>query len=114
MPSNTTKEPVLFPSDKGVGSPPRFANGDSGVWHMSHLIEREVQRQLLAVPAVHFDSLVVRLVPQGVCLQGVMHVQSGASDTPDIAAIARRAAGVDHVLNQLVITDSTANLVASD
>lgn len=68
----------------------------------SHMLERAVQRELLANEQIEIDSLVVRRVDDGsVCLQGVMHVpETGASD---IESIVRQVAGVDAVLNRLVV-----------
>ncbi len=47
-----------------------------------------------------FASLVVRRIPGGICLQGVLDVDD---DLPDVDSLARRVAGVDQVLNQLVM-----------
>lgn len=49
-----------------------------------------------------FLSLVVRRIPGGVCLQGVVV----DDDEIDIEVTARELAGVDHVVNQLVVIRS--------
>ncbi len=70
-----------------------------------HLLEMDVRQRLLSQPAVHFNSLVVRRLRNGVCLQGVVQVDS---DGPDVNTLALSVAGVEEVLNHLVVlpTDS--------
>ena len=65
-----------------------------------HQIEGEVRRALVAQPALHFKSLVVRRLPNGVCLEGV--VEAGAA-APDVDELAREVAGVECVINRLLI-----------
>ncbi|HUG93540.1 MAG TPA: BON domain-containing protein [Planctomycetaceae bacterium] len=65
-----------------------------------HELEHTVQRELLAQPDLDFSSLVVRRIPGGVCLEGVLETCVGASD---VTSLARRVAGVQQVLNHLVI-----------
>jgi hypothetical protein len=65
-----------------------------------HHIEQEVQRRLLSEPELRFASLVIRRTPQGVCLEGVLETDDG---TPDVCALARSVAGVEEVLNHLVV-----------
>jgi len=66
-----------------------------------HRVEQDVQRELLAHPRFRFSSLVVRRIDDGVCLQGVVESDDNA---PDISSIAQRVAGVNQVLNRLVVT----------
>lgn len=66
----------------------------------AHAVEREVQRALLSQPDVHFPSLVVRRVQGGVCLEGVMEIDD---DGPDVTDLARRVAGVERVINHLLV-----------
>jgi len=84
--------------------PPRFASDDFDLDFVhGHRVEQEVQRELMSsVPDCHFASLVVRRLDDGgVCLQGVLE----ADDTiPDLCAIAQRVAGVQKVLNHLLVT----------
>ena len=69
--------------------------------HMiSHELEYAVRNRLLAQPDVRFSSLVVRRLRNGVCLQGVMEVED---DCPDVASLAKSVAGVEDVLNHLVV-----------
>lgn len=65
-----------------------------------HDVEAEVQRMLLGSPDLEFTSLVVRRVPQGVCLEGVLH---GASSAHEVADLARMVSGVDVVINHLLV-----------
>ena len=67
---------------------------------LPHHIEQEVQRRLLAEPELRFSSLVIRRTPNGVCLEGVLEAED---DTPDVCALVRKVAGVDEVLNHLVV-----------
>jgi len=89
-------------SREGTGSsPPRFASEAQG--DSPHQIELDVQRALLAQPALHFASLVVRRINNGVCLQGVLESDA---DSPDVCSIAQRVSGVREVLNHLVVAAS--------
>jgi hypothetical protein len=52
-----------------------------------------------------FESLVVREFPNGVCLEGVVSV---GDIEHDIDALVRLAAGVDRVINRLVVREDGA------
>lgn len=65
-----------------------------------HLIEREVRRSLLARPNLRFTSLVVRRIDNGVCLEGVVETDG---ERCDVDRLATQVAGVDDVLNRLVV-----------
>lgn len=65
-----------------------------------HGMERAIQQRLLSTPDAEFTSLVVRRVPGGVCLQGVMEVRG---DLPDVTRLAMEVAGVQRVINRLVV-----------
>ena len=80
--------------------PPRFAS-DSFSSLSPHHVEQEVQRELLSDPRLKFASLVIRRLDNGVCLQGVLEA---GEDAPDVCSVAQRVAGVEHVLNRLVVT----------
>ncbi|MFN0050981.1 MAG: BON domain-containing protein [Planctomycetales bacterium] len=84
----------------GASHPPRFAS-DAFVAASPHHVEQEVQRELMAQPRLHFSSLVVRRINNGVCLQGVLESDEEA---PDVCSIAQRIDGVREVLNRLVVT----------
>jgi osmotically-inducible protein OsmY len=89
-------------SREGAGSsPPRFAFEALASLPSPHQVELDVQRELLSQPRLHFSSLVVRRINNGVCLQGVLEAEA---DSPDVCSIAQRVSGVRHVLNRLVIS----------
>ena len=64
-----------------------------------HRLEQAVQRHLLSHPKLRFSTLVIRRIPNGVCLQGVLE----DSVDLDICSLARSVAGVNEVLNRLVV-----------
>lgn len=65
-----------------------------------HQIEAEVRRVLLSQPELHFKVLVVRRVPNGVCLEGVLDADAGA---PDVGQLAEQVPGVERVINRLLV-----------
>jgi osmotically-inducible protein OsmY len=65
-----------------------------------HQVESEVRRTLLAEPELSFASLVVRRVPDGVCLEGVLET---GNDAPDVCRLARTVLGVERVINHLLV-----------
>lgn len=66
---------------------------------LPHRLEQAVQRRLLAQPDLRFASLVVRRIPNGVCLEGVLEQEGDL----DVCNLARTVDGVVAVLNHLVI-----------
>jgi hypothetical protein len=64
-----------------------------------HGLEQAVHRRLCSQPGLSISSLVIRRIPNGVCLEGVL--ESDADQ--DVCHLARSIAGVDEVLNHLVI-----------
>ena len=76
---------------------PRRKQAASG---QPHSVESGVRRRLLADPAFSVSSLVVRRIPNGVCLEGVVHVHV---DKADVTAAARQVLGVKEVQNHLLI-----------
>ncbi|MFG0331894.1 MAG: hypothetical protein ACF8TS_00905 [Maioricimonas sp. JB049] len=68
-------------------------------------VERNVRRALIDQPGLKFSSLVVRRVDDGICLEGVLEV-SDDTDEADVSSLARQVAGVDRVLNRLLVCDS--------
>jgi hypothetical protein len=64
-----------------------------------HRLEQTVQRYLLSHPDLRFSTLVIRRIPNGVCLEGVLE----SSANLDICGLARSVAGVNEVLNHLVV-----------
>lgn len=86
-----------------VTAPPQFASEalEFGPFR-GHRIEQAVQRELLNETTVRFASLVVRRIDKnGICLQGVVETDDAV---PDLCKIAQRVAGVDQVLNHLLVT----------
>lgn len=73
-----------------------------------HEVEQEVLRCLLSRTDVRFSSLTVRRFAGGVCLEGVVEVDDDGPDITDIDSLARRAAGVEQVLNRLVVQRAPA------
>jgi osmotically-inducible protein OsmY len=65
-----------------------------------HQMETAVRRRLLETDALHFSSLVVRRVRDGVCLEGV--VEMGA-ESPDVVGLVMAIEGVGEVHNRLVV-----------
>ncbi len=75
-------------------------------WHspavssQPHSIESGVRRELLANPGFSVSSLVVRRIPNGVCLEGVVHVHDKKAD---VGSVARQVMGVKEVQNHLLV-----------
>lgn len=65
-----------------------------------HWIERQVQHRLLSHPQLHFSSLVIRRIRNGVCLDGILEADDEA---PDVTCLAQEVSGVDEVRNRLVV-----------
>ncbi len=98
-------------SREGHGSsPPRFASEALG-GPSPHQVEQDVRRALLSQPSLHFSSLVVRRIADGVCLQGVLEVDDGS---PDVSTIAQRVSGVNCVLNHLLIAPNREQIPVDD
>lgn len=70
-----------------------------------HEVEQTIWRELHSAPGLHFSSLTVRRVPQGVCLQGVVEVDGDAT-CPDICKLVKRVAQVDNVVNLLLLCEA--------
>jgi len=64
-----------------------------------HGLEQAVHRRLCSQPGLQIASLVIRRIPNGVCLEGVLESDAAL----DICTLARSIAGVDEVRNRLVI-----------
>jgi hypothetical protein len=74
----------------------------------SHDYEREIQRRLMAAPGLHFSSLVVRRLDNGVCIQGVLET---SGPHLDVARLVRETSGVDNVIDQIVVRDCPTSLM---
>ncbi len=88
-----------------LSSSPATHDSSCAVADGPHQIEQDVQRYLLAHPELCFSSLVVRRVRNGVCLEGVVEA---SHSSPDVAGLAQRVAGVESVLNHLVVQRASA------
>ncbi|HIE97034.1 MAG TPA: hypothetical protein EYG03_17795 [Planctomycetes bacterium] len=65
-----------------------------------HALEALVHRKLLADRRMDFSSLVIRRIPNGVCLQGVVEIDEPETD---VSSSALRVRGVASVQNRLVV-----------
>ncbi len=72
---------------------------DSVVLH-PHRLERDLRHRLMSEPSFNFQSLVVRRIENGVCLEGVLEL---VDEQTDVVELVRQAAGVQRVLNCLVV-----------
>ena len=71
--------------------------------HKTHCVELAVQHELLSEPRMHFSSLVIHRITDGVCLQGVVEVEN---DAPKVDCLVRRVTGVETVVNHLLVHES--------
>ena len=72
----------------------------SSVPHSDHQLETDVRRALSAAHGMNIGSLVVRRLPNGICLEGVIRV---SSDDFDVCSAVREIEGVGEVVNHLVV-----------
>lgn len=72
----------------------------SSVLGEEHSIESGVRRKLIAAPGFSVSSLVVRRIPNGVCLEGVVRVHDKQAD---VNSVARQVLGVKEVQNHLLV-----------
>lgn len=71
-----------------------------------HAIERQVCRVLKSHPGLSISSLVVRRLGDGVCLSGVVE---STDDPSDVCRLARQVAGVNEVINRLLVRSVNSN-----
>lgn len=81
-----------------VSIPPKSST-DSGFFTPLHPMEYEVLRRLRSEPRLRISSLVIRRIPSGVCLQGVIESNP---DQVDLQQLLGQIEGVNEVVNQLV------------
>lgn len=72
---------------------------DSGIFTPLHSVEYQVLRKLQAHPQIKISSLVIRRIPKGVCLQGVIESDP---EHINLEKLLREIDGVDTVVNHLV------------
>jgi hypothetical protein len=85
-----------------IGSPHGTAAAQlNALWcgDAPHGLEQAVHRRLCAQPGLQIASLVIRRIPNGVCLEGVLECDSDQ----DVCNLVKSVAGVDEVLNHLVV-----------
>ncbi len=66
----------------------------------THAIETRVRRELLSSSQLSVSSLVVRRMPNGVCLEGIVKVHD---DSVDVDAVVKQISGVEEVRNHLLV-----------
>ena len=80
--------PALIPTARAPQSDP------------DNQLASEVRRALLSEEGLDIASLVVRRVPNGVCLEGVVRVNG---DDVDVCKGVRKLEGIGEILNHLVV-----------
>ncbi len=100
MPKRSTKEAVS-PARVAVPDPPDSELAECvATSDRPHRLEFAVRQHLMSHPHLNFSSLVIRRVGSGVCLEGVLEAED---QSPDICGLAQQVAGVEEVLNHLVV-----------
>ena len=90
---------------------PGATGGCATLMDIPHQVERDVRRELLSEPGLRFSSLVVRRVGYGVfCLEGVLET---TGKLPDESCLELRIAGVDRVLNRLVVRNTRSGALTA-
>ncbi|MEZ5942808.1 MAG: BON domain-containing protein [Planctomycetaceae bacterium] len=69
-----------------------------------HSLEERIQRWLLQHPGLAFASLVVRRIPDGICIEGVLESDEGS---PDLQVMLGHLPGVRRVVNNIRIVSTT-------
>lgn len=75
-----------------------------------HAIELAVRKRLSREDGIRFMELVVRRMPDGICLDGVVHTQGRC---PDVAKVVREIVNVERVVNHLLVLPSDEDQFAS-
>jgi len=94
------KTEVSYAVQPSAASSSEAMCGCDGLLPAPHGLEQDVRRSLLANPNVRISSLVVRRMPNGVCIEGVLETDDGP---PDVCALVRRIPGITEVVNHLVV-----------
>lgn len=69
-----------------------------------HFLEREVSRTLATEAGLDVSQLIVRRIPGGVCLSGVVET---CDEDIDVCGLVRSVGGVEQVLNRLIVRSTT-------
>jgi hypothetical protein len=72
---------------------------------VGHSFEARIRHDLMARPELEFSSLVVHRIPDGICLEGVV---TTTTEGADLCQMVREVAGVNAVINHLVMCPQTA------
>ena len=95
----------LTPLCEGCGAEgePGVVESDSAVRRRVRLEQaQELHRQLNSIPNCSFDSLVVRPLEEGYCLQGTLVFDQAP---PDLTPLVQRIVGANPVQNHLLMVD---------
>ncbi len=76
-----------------------------------HAIEQAVRKRLSREDGIRFMELVVRRMPDGICLDGVVHTDGKC---PDIASVVREIANVEQVINHLLVLPAVEEELPTD
>ena len=78
----------------------RLASDDATTALATHRFEHSLRRKLLSQPGMRFSSLVIRRLRDGICLEGTLQVDDGATD---VGGTLKKVCGVQRLLNHLVV-----------
>lgn len=73
-------------------------SSESGIWRRR--VEEEICAALQGYPGLSFSSLVVRRLPNGICLEGVLEVEDSM---PDVVNLVQEICGPTPVMNRLIV-----------
>jgi len=76
------------------------ARSTASTLRSAHQLEADVRRALNAADGLDIGSLVVRRLPNGICLEGVIRV---SSDDFDVCSAVREIEGVGEIVDHLVV-----------
>jgi hypothetical protein len=86
-------------SSSSSGNSAVLSENDPAVFQ-SHRLEHEVRSRLMSEPQLQFTSLVVRRLPDGLCLEGVVET---SGDPEDVSELIRQICNVPNISNRLVV-----------
>ena len=86
-------------------SSPELPKTQAAPLAQGHSFEARVRHDLMARPELAFSSLVVHRIPDGICVEGVV---TSTTEGVDVNQMVREVAGVNSVLNHLVMCPLSA------
>lgn len=101
---------TLSPAAARSGRTPGMTIAPNCVDFIPHFMEREIRRTLSNHPGLEVANLVIRRVPDGVCLSGVIE---SCDEGVDVASLVQEVQGVDRVLNRLLVRTKNARETAA-